>query len=182
MTPKTLTPLFCLLIIFGLNIQIPDTYAGTPHQKGSLEGFTGLHVISPQLPKNLTSIDTVGWKTHLEKKIQMANIEIVHTKTLVTGKLLPSQFPHHRLVYLHVVLREKETTSPTPWYHLRVTGYNKTDLLSTPHPRHIIWEAGTLVPANNTQIKNQTEALIEEFIKDFQRANPHKTFNNSPSR
>ena len=182
MTPKTLTPLFCLLIIFGLNIQIPDTRAGTPHQKGSLKGFTGLHVISPQLPKNLASIDTVGWKVHLEKKIQMAHIEIVNTQTLVTGKLLPSQLSHHRLVYLRVALREKETASPTPLYHLRVTGYNKIDLLSTPNPQHIIWEAGTLVPANTKQIKNQTEALMGEFIKDFQRANPHKTFNHSPSR
>ncbi len=112
----------------------------------------------------------------------MAHIEIVNTQTLVTGKLLPSQLSHHRLVYLRVALREKETASPTPLYHLRVTGYNKIDLLSTPNPQHIIWEAGTLVPANTKQIKNQTEALMGEFIKDFQRANPHKTFNHSPSR
>jgi hypothetical protein len=165
-----------------MTLQIPETFSGTPHRKGHLKGFTGLHIISPQLPKEVVSLHADEWKVQIEKKFQQANIEIINTDTLFTGKTQPSHSSHHRLAYLLVSLNDERTTSPTPFYHLRITGYNKMDVFSKPNPQHIIWEAGTLVTNNKQHIEAQTETLIKEFIKDFQRANPNKSLNITQSR
>jgi len=177
MTHKIRKYLFFFIMTISMAVHVPIGLSGTPHQKGSLKGFTGLHVLSPQLPPKLVSIDSDKWKVNIQEQFQQANIAIVNAHSFFTGKTTSPLSFQHRLVYLFVSMDAKAITTPHHLYQLRVTGYNKMDVFATPNPQQIIWEAGTLVTDDTEDIKAQTESLIKEFIKDFHRANPNDTLN-----